>query len=396
MKGELNDGICSQNVTYRMNLNNFLYSGFKFGGDEDLLQFKFKMLNSIFIIVAFFSALFGLLSDLGVNDIGPIHSKVNYVYCFLTIMLIIFLRSSKKNYNLTAHSLLIISLITFTSALIFVPQDEFRMIWFYLLIFVAYMISGKMSGLLCTLASIVIILTVNFFVDLQLSQVAINSGILGLIIGSFLSYIYTNKITNYENSLKQQNSSLSVLASTDYLTGIMNKRMFNEISERYFHTAQKGDLNLTLFLLDLDHFKKINDTYGHQAGDQLLVSFVKTVEKILRKSDIFARIGGEEFAILLSQIERKDAFNLAEKIRNEVENITIQSEGKNIFVRTSIGITQTSTTDDSFDDVFSRADLALYKAKKEGRNRTCCAPSSKEDIHCSNLTTQDTALNFSI
>jgi diguanylate cyclase (GGDEF)-like protein len=311
-------------------------------------------------------------------------------------MLIFFLRLSKKNYNLTAHAVLIISLLTFTSALIFVPQDEFRMIWFYLLIYVAYMINDRASGILYTLASIIIILTANFFIDLQLSQVAINSGILGLVIGSFLSSIYTSKITNYENNLKQQNSSLSVLASTDYLTGIMNRRMFNEISERYFQTAQKGDLNLTLLLLDLDHFKKINDTYGHQAGDQLLVSFVKTIEKILRKSDIFARIGGEEFAILLSQIERKDAFKLAEKIRHEVENITIQSEGKNIFVRTSIGITQTGETDDSFDDVFSRADLALYKAKKEGRNRTCCAPSTKEDIHCSSLTTQDTALNFSI
>ena len=379
-----------------MNLNNFLYSGFKFGGDEDLLQFKFKMLNSIFIIIAFFSALFGLLSDLGINDIGHIHSKVDYVYSFLTVMLIFFLRLSKENYTLTVHSLLIISLLTFTSALVFVPQDEFRIIWFYLLILVAYMISDKTSGILYTLASIIIISTVNFFIDLQLSQIAINSGILGLIIGSFLSYTYTNKITNYENSLKQQNTSLSVLASTDYLTGIMNRRMFNEISERYFHTAQKGDLNLTLLLLDLDHFKKINDTYGHQAGDKLLVSFVKTIEKILRKSDIFARIGGEEFAILLSQVERKDAFNLAEKIRHEVENITIQCEGKNIFVRTSIGITQTGETDDSFDDVFSRADFALYKAKKAGRNRTCCAPSSKDAIHCSNLTTQDTELNYSI
>jgi len=379
-----------------MNLNNFLYSGFKFSAEEDLLQFKFKMLNSIFIIVAFFSALFGLLSDLGINDIGPIHSKINYVYSFLTITLIFFLRFSKKNYNLTTHFLLIISLMTFTSALIFVPQDEFRMIWFYLLIFVAYMISDKTSGILYTLASIIIILTVNFFVDLQLSQVAINSGVLGLIIGSFLSSVYTNKITNYENSLKKQNSSLSVLASTDYLTGIMNRRMFYEISERYFQTAQKDHLNLTLLILDLDHFKKINDTYGHQAGDQLLISFVKTIENILTKSDIFARIGGEEFAILLSQIDKQDAYKLAEKIRKEVENITIQCNGYNVFVRTSIGITQNGVTDNSFDDMFSRSDMALYKAKKEGRNRTCCAPFSEGNIHCPHSVNSTETLSYSI
>ncbi len=379
-----------------MNINNFLHSGFKFTGDEDLLQFKFKMLNSIFIIVAFFSVLFGLLSDLGINDIGPIHSKVNYVYSFLTIMLIFFLRLSKKNYNLTAYSLLIISLITFTSSLIFVPQDEFRMIWFYLLVFVAYMISGKMSGLLSTLASIVIIVTVNFFVDLQLSQVAINSGILGLIIGSFLSNVYTNKITNYENSLKQQNSSLSLLASTDYLTGIMNKRMFNEISERYFQTAQKNKFNLTLLLLDLDHFKKINDTYGHQAGDQFLKRFVETLERILNKSDIFARIGGEEFAILLSQINSNDAYVLAERIRKEIGNDFITYEGHDIFVTTSIGISENRETDTAFENIFSRADMALYRAKDEGRNKTCYTEFSNDEVHCPHLIINDEVLNYSI
>lgn len=118
------------------------------------------------------------------------------------------------------------------------------------------MISDKTSGIFYTLAPIVIILTINSFIDLQLSKIAINSGILGLIIGSFLSYVYTNKITDYENNLKQQNNTLTVLASTDYLTGIMNRRIFNEVSSRYFRTAQSDDLNLTLLLLDLDHFKK--------------------------------------------------------------------------------------------------------------------------------------------
>ena len=371
MKGELNDGICSKNVTYRMNLNNFLYSGFKFGGDENLLKFKFKMLNSIFIIIAFFSSLFGLLSDLGINDIGPIHSKVNYVYSFLTVMLIFYLRLSKENYKLTVHSLLFISLLTFTSALIFVPQDEFRIIWFYLLILVSYMISDKTSGILYTLASIAIILIVNSFINLELSPIAINSSTLGLVIGSFLSYVYTSKITDYENNLKQQNSTLSVLASTDYLTGIMNRRMFNEVSAQYFRTAQSDDLNLTLLLLDLDHFKKINDNYGHQVGDQLLIHFVKTIEKTIRKSDIFARIGGEEFAILLSQIDNDEVYKFAEKIRKEIEEMTMNHNGQDISVTTSIGISKNCKTDNSFDDIFSRADQAMYQAKKAGRNQTC-------------------------
>lgn len=380
-----------------MTLNNFLHSGFKFGEDEHLLQFKFKMLNSIFVIVAFFSALFGLLSDLGINDIGPVHSKVDYLYSFLTIMLVFVLRHSKKNYQPVIHSLLIISLLTFTSALIFVPQDEFRIIWFYLLIFVAYMLNGKTSGLFFTFASIGIILSSSFFVELQLSQIAINSSVLGLIIGSFLSYVYTNKITEYENSLKQKNSSLTILASTDYLTGIMNKRMFNEISEHYFQTAQKNHFNLTLLLLDLDRFKQINDTYGHQAGDQLLKVFVETIEKILGKSDIFARIGGEEFAILLSQTHSDDAYTLAEKIRQEIENLFFTYEGQKISITTSVGISENHVTDSSFDDIFSRADMALYQAKNDGRNLTCHREFLNDDIHCSTKMEPNLSkLNFSI
>lgn len=363
-----------------MTLNNFLYSGFKFKEDQNLLQFKFKMLNSIFIIVAFFSAFISALSDLGMHDIGSVQTKVNYLYSFLTILLIFFLRLSKTYYEKTAHFLLIISLFTFTSVLIFVPQDEFRMVWFYLLLFVAYILKGPAVGLLYTMVSVTIISTAYSFVDLQLSQTAINTAVLGLIIGSFLSWVYTNKVTAYENSLQQKNIALSLLASTDHLTGIMNRRMFNEISKRYFQTAQRDGLSLTLFLLDLDYFKNVNDAYGHQAGDMLLKYFVETVEKTLRRSDIFARIGGEEFAILISKTNADDAYVFAEKIRSKIESISMEYEGQQISITTSIGMAQNYKTDNACDDVFFRADMALYKAKNEGRNRTCYISPSDESI----------------
>lgn len=354
-----------------MRLDNFLYSGFRFGEDEDLLKFKFRMINSILVIVAFFTVLFGVLSDLGINDIGPIHSKVDYVYSFLSLMLVLFLRRSKNNYKTTANLLLVFSLITFTSALIFVPQDEFRMIWFYLLVFVAYMLNGTLSGILFTIASIAVILTANMFLELHLSQTAIMSSVLGLIIGSLLSRIYTNKITDYENSLQEKNAALGILASTDDLTGIMNRRIFKKVSERYFETVQRDNSDLTLLLLDLDHFKKVNDTYGHQVGDQLLIRFVEVIGPILRKSDILARVGGEEFAILLFKTDAEGAFTLAEKIRKEVESMTINCQGQDIYITTSIGIAQNRESDKAFDEIYARSDKALYKAKEQGRNRTC-------------------------
>jgi len=353
-----------------MSLENFLYSGFVFGEDEDLLKYKFRMINSILIIVAFFAALVGLLSDLGINDIGPIHSKVNYVYSLLTIALIFFLRSSRENYTMTANLLLTVSLLSFTSCLLFVPQDEFRMIWFFLLVFVAYMLNGTASGLFFTAASIGVILITHVFIDLHLSQVAINTAVLGLIIGSFLSQTYTRKISGYEQRLQEKNADLKVLASTDDLTGIMNKRIFQEVSERYFKTAQRDSESLTLLLFDLDLFKEVNDTYGHQVGDKLLVRFVEILESFLRKSDILARVGGEEFALLLFNTDFEGAYALAEKIREEVKRHPFTFEGHEVSITTSIGATQLRASDASFDEIFARADKALYQAKADGRNKT--------------------------
>lgn len=352
-----------------MTLNDFLYSNFEFSEDEDLQKFKFKMINLIFLIISFSSALFAVLSDLGINDLGPIHSKVNYAYSVFTFCLIFFLRLSKENYTKAANALLIASLLTFTSALNLVPQDEFRMIWFYLLVFVAYILNGSTNGLVFTLASIVIILCSHFISDLQLSQTAINSGVLGLIIGSSLSRVYTNKINDYENSLKEKNAVLEVFASTDGLTGIMNKRVFNELSQHYFERAQRHNEDVSLLILDLDFFKRINDRYGHSVGDFLLIRFVKSIQTLLRKSDIFARIGGEEFSVLLFKTASQDALNLAEKIRLAIEQIYFTHESMRVSITTSIGISQNKATDTSFKDLFSRADKALYEAKENGRNK---------------------------
>ena len=353
-----------------MTLNNFFYSGFDFTEDESHLQFKFKVLNSILPIVAFFSTLFGVLSDIGVNELGVIHTNANYIYAFLTLGLIFFLRIDKKNYTLVSHALLFFSIITFTSALLNVPQDEFRMIWFYLLVFVAFMLKGGYVGLFYTVLSISVIITANTLTNLYISHIAINSAVLGLAIGGILSWIYTNKIDTYEKSLNEKNKELEKLAFTDGLTGIINRRSFDELSRRYFKTAQREKENLTLLILDLDFFKRVNDLYGHQVGDMLLVDFAKTIEPLLRKSDVFGRIGGEEFAILLFHTNLSGGLILAEKIHEAIKNIALTCENKQIGVTCSVGVSQNKQNDANFHELFKRADQALYQAKEEGHNRS--------------------------
>ncbi len=353
-----------------MTFENFLHSGFTFNEDEDLHKYKFKLLNSILIIITFFAALFGALSDLGINDIGEVHSKVDYVYSLLTFSLIFYLRRSKTNFITATNLLLLFSMITFTSALIFVPQDEFRMIWFFLIVFVAYALGGTKEGIIVTLASIVIIITSSYFLDLKLSPTAINSSVLGIMIGSLLFNFYTKKISDYERALLKKNAVLHTYATTDALTGATNRRVFNEVCDHYFELCQRDKKDMTLLMLDLDNFKNINDSYGHQIGDMVLVKFSEVIHSLLRKSDTFARIGGEEFAVLLFNTDIKGASILAEKIHQQVNAIVLCCGEDDVSITTSIGISKNIPTDTSFSQLFGRSDNALYEAKRLGRDQT--------------------------
>ena len=353
-----------------MGLSNFTSSGFSFSKDEYHLKSKFKMLNWIIVIIMFFTALFGVMSDMGLNDLGPIHTKVNYLLSLSCIILFFLLRAKKSNFFLVANLLIFVNYFGFTSALLFVTDDAFRAIWFILLIFVAYFVSGKTVGWLLSIASILTIIIANDFVNLKLNPLTLNTSLLSIVIGNFIALFYTNKINEYESFMHKENKELNLLASTDCLTGIMNQRIFNEVSNQYFEIAKQHGHDMSLLVLDIDNFKVVNDTHGHPAGDAVLVQFANVVQSLLRKNDIYARVGGEEFAILLFKINLEDAYLLAEKLRTLIEVIDLEYKDQIINLSTSIGVVQIKEEDQDFEALFNRADKALYEAKQNGRNQT--------------------------
>lgn len=166
------------------------------------------------------------------------------------------------------------------------------------------------------------------------------------------------------------NERLKTLAETDELTGIANRRQFVKLAQRYFSIAKRNNNPLSLLALDIDWFKKINDTYGHDTGDEVLKLFTKTITKTLRSSDVFGRIGGEEFSILLQNTDKHHALHLAEKIRKAIERTpyTCDKNG-DIYFTVSIGLSTFSPHDESLSVLLKNADNALYKAKDRGRNR---------------------------
>lgn len=157
------------------------------------------------------------------------------------------------------------------------------------------------------------------------------------------------------------------LAETDPLTNIMNRRKFEELLEGLILRAQRTSLPLTIMVLDIDDFKKINDEYGHLAGDQVLVDIAHLMVDLIRKQDHLVRYGGEEFVIISSDCELDGIVHLAEKIRKDIECHEFCDVGK---VTISLGIAELNGEDDSR-SFFKRADDKLYEAKAKGKNCIC-------------------------
>jgi diguanylate cyclase len=174
-----------------------------------------------------------------------------------------------------------------------------------------------------------------------------------------------------EERVKAQ-ASAERLAIVDPLTGLFNRRQLFSLAERQLAEALRHEQPLSVVMFDIDHFKKVNDNYGHAAGDKVLSILSSSVERILRKSDSVGRYGGEEFVILLPQTDLDSARLLAERLRIEIAELAIDLDHDRISVTISAGIAGLSApkVDDRIDRLIDRADQALYLAKQNGRNRT--------------------------
>jgi diguanylate cyclase (GGDEF)-like protein len=167
-------------------------------------------------------------------------------------------------------------------------------------------------------------------------------------------------MTQLQNELEHQ-------SNTDVLTGLLNRRALQRAAARAIAHAHRRNSPLTLVLLDLDHFKDINDRHGHEGGDAALALTAQCLTRNLRAEDLVARIGGEEFVALLPETDEPQATLTAERIRYGIENLCF-SPRKNITLSASFGVTRLQPDDTTLEQMLSRADQALYQAKKSGRN----------------------------
>ncbi len=184
------------------------------------------------------------------------------------------------------------------------------------------------------------------------------------VIGFFILLVGVN---DWLKTLKSQKKSLELLAHTDSLTGAYIRRYFLDMV-KLARQENKQPKGFAILLFDIDHFKKINDNYGHNAGDQALIEFTSLLKQLTREDDIFARWGGEEFILFLKNTQLNDALVRANKIKDKIEQLVVHYQQQQFSYTASIGVVHCCDTTTSIDSLISQADKQLYLAKENGRN----------------------------
>ena len=180
------------------------------------------------------------------------------------------------------------------------------------------------------------------------------------------------RILRLEEELMQARVQMEALAMHDGLTGLLNRRAIEEYAEAEFNMADRKKQAMSVILLDIDHFKNVNDRFGHKFGDVVLRQVAQTLKEDLRNYDRVGRWGGEEFLLILPDTELKDAITVAERLRSKIAVVQITLEnGETFSIHISLGTACTSGQFQSLAKLIDAADQALYQAKQSGRNRVC-------------------------
>ena len=169
--------------------------------------------------------------------------------------------------------------------------------------------------------------------------------------------------------LKREHQRVMHLSQVDELTGLGNRRYLLNFTDSLCQQSQRNQRPLSLALLDIDHFKQVNDIFGHPAGDRVLQAFARTLQGEIRGADVLARMGGEEFCVLMPDTDADGARELAERVRTAVASLTHQELGSATSITVSLGVATGCQSGLDFKHLYARADQALYQAKSKGRNR---------------------------
>lgn len=347
----------------------YFFGNIHFPEREEYREFQYKFLMVLLAAGAIATAVFIIPAQSGAAPIPMAHVRSMTIFTIVSVMLFFALRGRKQWFIPVVWIYEIASLLELASAMIYVPGDELRILWLYTNVPGTYLLLGRAVGTAVTLLIVAGLIIGNQHMAAPYSPNALATAVISMIYSAAFFYAYASRSVNFFMRMRASNEKLKTMATRDPLTGIFNARAYYEFCEGMIRLAKRNNAPYAVLFVDLDHFKSINDNYGHAAGDLVLKSVAECLTKNIRDSDGLGRIGGEEFSIFLPNTPFKDALALAEHLRLSIESIMpVIGEGTR-KITASIGVAKNQHSEESMLEIQRQADLAMYQAKAAGRNR---------------------------
>jgi diguanylate cyclase (GGDEF)-like protein len=324
----------------------------QFGETRLLTEFRYRFLMvllgaSVVASTAYLLSGLTISGAAGAQVAAPEHMRSMRIFAMASTLLWIALRERPQLLVPVAWGYEIVGLMAHASALVYLPSDELRILWIFTNLPIAYLLLGRIAGGLLTALTVLGLLALNPTLAAPYSEPALATAVISLV---FLSV-------------------------RDPLTGALHRRAYHTLVTRQIGAARKSGRPFALLAIDLDRFKVVNQTWGHEAGDEVLKAVAACVHAGIREGDIVGRIGGEEFAVFLPETHLAGAVALAERLRHAIEVLAPPLEGQALPLTASIGVAAQGDGAQAKDGAASlrslerEAGLALADAKREGRNR---------------------------
>ncbi|MFP4295579.1 MAG: diguanylate cyclase domain-containing protein [Halothiobacillaceae bacterium] len=347
------------------------------GQDDETIRFQRRALDGLLVLALAITSVFVLAHWIGLNNLGPVQFWVSQSFIVLCALFLGIHRLMPGSTRPVATALLVGTLGIFSSALWFVPDNELRVVWFFMGIAGTYLLLGKVMGLAYTGVALAIILGSNPSLPIPYSQLAMVTITLSLTTSSLIFFIITASAQQVYRRLREANAHLVTLSMTDPLTGLSNRRgLFHELEHAMDSNRHRHHCGALMFL-DLDRFKQVNDAFGHERGDQLLVIIADRLrEWSSDHGGVVARMGGDEFILLFpdlaadAEVAQRRARSIGDRILDAVgEDCALDGLEERLQVTPSLGTAVFCGNEHDPEEIFHRADTAMYAAKAQGRNR---------------------------
>lgn len=347
-----------------------LFGSVTFDESEEYLAFRYRFLIVLMVAGGLFTGVFVVGALSGANPIDGPHLLSMVVFTAGALGLWLALRNRPSRFRVVAWVYEGLCLWEYTSALLFVPVDELRLLWFYVNAPGVFILLGQRAGWVVTLGTVVGLVVANPHLEAPYSPNAMATAVLALLYMGVFFHAYVDRSLSFFKRMRDYNRQLHALASHDPLTGVLNARAYYAACDNHIRVCQRQGTPFAVLFVDLDHFKSVNDTHGHAAGDEVLRTVAQTLTQIIRSSDVLGRIGGEEFSAFLPNTDAKGALALGESLRQAVQACQPRLDnGQRLNITASIGVAANPDGQATMQAIQHEADEAMYLAKRAGRNR---------------------------